>query len=363
MSTPKVLLCLGTLAFSTLMQAQTPPTAYTLVEAIASDQPGVTQTISRSGTKVLFDTFYPAQGGTAARHALMLADLVTHLTYTWDPAGKPISCSAGKVSDDWGDPFGMTAEIAKGIASGELKPAGAATIGGIPTKVYVNATPQGTVKAWFDQKDGLVIKATATSGTNPVMTLADIRKFTIAAPAASVFALPPACAAAHPPPTPAEVIAAETGDSAGNWVSASLASGSQNSCTVVVRVVQAKTMAPVTKKFQIAIDTSFNVNSPSPYTFGVGLDGTATYSGGGVHEVTNFVKNGTLRIPNPPPYFMLGVNIPTPHYGADLNLIYRQCFAPTTVLYRLVNDVNDPQKGGDWLWAKAGKYATVPAAH
>jgi hypothetical protein len=57
----RVLFGAGILAFSMLLQAQTPPTAYTIAEAIASDQPGVTQTIYRSGTKVLFDTFYPAR--------------------------------------------------------------------------------------------------------------------------------------------------------------------------------------------------------------------------------------------------------------------------------------------------------------
>jgi hypothetical protein len=356
---PRILTCLGILAISPLLPSQTPPTAYTITEAVAGGDPGVMLTINRNGAKVLLDTFYPAQGGTSARHALTLYDLAAHASYTWDPAGSPISCSASTSSGDFGDPFGLTDDITKGVASGELKPAGAETISGIPTKVYLNATPQETVKAWFDQKDGLVIKATVTSGTNPVMTLADIRKVLFAPPAASLFVLPPACASAHPPPTAAELIAAETGDSADNCVSAATP-GSKDNCTVVVRVVQAKTMAPVTKKFQMAIDTSFKVNSPSPYTFGVGEDGTATYSGGGVHEVTNFIKNGMLRIPNPPPYFTLSVNIPTPHIGAELNLVYRQCFAPVTVLYRIVNDVDDPQKGGDWLWAKAGKYASVP---
>jgi hypothetical protein len=356
---PRILTCLGILAISPLLPSQTPPTAYTITEAVAGGDPGVMLTINRNGAKVLLDTFYPAQGGTAARHALTLFDIAAHASYTWDPVGSPISCSASTSSGDFGDPFGLTDDITKGVASGELKPAGAETVSGIPTKVYVNATPQETVKAWFDQKDGLVIKATVTSGTNPVMTLADIRNVLFAPPAASLFVLPPACASAHPPPTAAELIAAETGDSADNWVSAATP-GSKDNCTVVVRVVQAKTMAPVTKKFQMAIDTSFKVNSPSPYTFGVGEDGTATYSGGGVHEVTNFIKNGMLRIPNPPPYFTLSVNIPTPHIGAELNLVYRQCFAPVTVLYRIVNDVDDPQKGGDWLWAKAGKYASVP---
>jgi hypothetical protein len=57
---------------------------------------------------------------------------------------------------------------------------------------------------------------------------------------------------------------------------------------------------------------------------------------------------------------MFGVNIPTPHRGADVGLIYRQCFAPVTLLYDIVKDPSNPADGSDWLYAKAGKYATAP---
>jgi hypothetical protein len=55
------------------------------------------------------------------------------------------------------------------------------------------------------------------------------------------------------------------------------------------------------------------------------------------------------------------VNIPTPNRGADVNLVYRQCFAPVTMLYWVVKDPSHPADGGDWLYAKSGKYATPPA--
>jgi len=68
-----------------------------------------------------------------------------------------------------------------------------------------------------------------------------------------------------------------------------------------------------------------------------------------------------LRIENAPAVFGFAVNIPTPHQGANSTFIYRQCFAPVTVLYDIVNDVNDPSKGETFLFAKSGKYATIPA--
>lgn len=195
------------------------------------------------------------------------------------------------------------------------------------------------------------------------MTLVDITKVSFATPPASRFVLPAACAGVKPPPTPAELIAAETGDDPANWVNGSYGPGSANSCSIVVRVVAAKTMAPINRKFQAAIDTTYDQNNPTPphYEFGVGADGTSTYSGGGLHEVTDQIHNGMLRIDNPPAYFMFGVNIPTPNHGADVGLIYRQCFAPVTVLYDVIKDPANPADGGDWLYAKAGKYATPPA--
>jgi hypothetical protein len=196
-----------------------------------------------------------------------------------------------------------------------------------------------------------------------MQNMIDILKVSIAPPPASLFTMPAYCASVKPPPTPAELIADETGDSADNWVSANYGPGSKNTCSIVVRVVAAKTMTPINRHFQAAIDTTYDQNSPTPphFVFGVGDDGTSTYSGGGLHEITNQVRNGMLRLDNPPAYFMPSVNIPTPHEGADTGLIYRQCFAPVTVLYDILKDPTDPGKGTDFLYAKSGKYAAVPA--
>jgi hypothetical protein len=355
----RILNCLGILAFSALTQAQAPPTTYTITEAGGDAANPITTTVYRNGSKALMDVRM-----TASR-SLTLYDLKAGTSYSWDPADKPIACSAGTFSGDWGDPFGMTAELSGNIAKGEMKQTGAETVSGIPTKVYEGGEEPSHVKAWLDSKDGLVMLAKYGPANGPMVTLVDIRKVNFAAPPASLFVVPAACASVHPPPAPADLIATETGDSAANYVNAIYGPGTKNSCSIVLRVVHAGTMAPITKKFQVAIDTTYNQDDPIPphYVYGMGTDGSQTYSGGGVREITNQIRNGMVRINNPPAYFNLSVNLMKPGTGASLGLIYRQCFAPTTVLLYVVKDPDNPSAGGDWLWAKAGKYATIPAAH
>ena len=79
-----------------------------------------------------------------------------------------------------------------------------------------------------------------------------------------------------------------------------------------------------------------------------------------MHEITNQIHNGMLGIDHAPAYFNLSVNVPRPHEGAGMGLLYCQCFAPVTVLYDIIKDPSDPGKGNDWLHAKSGKYATAP---
>ena len=132
-------------------------------------------------------------------------------------------------------------------------------------------------------------------------------------------------------------------------------------CSVVLRVVNAKTMTPITK-IQVAIDTNiYPDNAPPSYTFGVAEDGTTTYSGGHVLEITNRVHDGVVRLGNPPDRFQLGVNVIQSHRGGSMGLIYRQCFSPTTVLLDVVKDYGQADQSEDLLWVKSGKYATPPA--
>jgi hypothetical protein len=361
MSAPKILVCLGIVSLCPLLPAQTPPTAYTITQAIAGDATA-SMTIYRSGAQAVIEYIHSDKpDGTPGHRSLSFYDLKAGVSHTWDPAIAPPSCSVGKFSGDWGDPFGMTAELAPAIAKGDLKAAGAETLHGIPAKVYAGATQGENIKVWFDEKDGLILRETYGAPGAAPQNLVDITKVSIAPPPASLFTMPAYCASVKPPPSPAELIAEETGDSGDNFVNGLYGPGSTNSCSIVIRVVAAKTMAPVTRPWQFAIDTNFNQDHPSPYTFGVGDDGTSTFSGGSIHEITSQIHNDMLRIDNPPAYFYKAMNVKQPGRGTEAGMIYRQCFAPVTMLYYVMKDPADIGKGADWLYAKSGKYATPPA--
>jgi len=359
MSAPRFVFGLAILALYLPLFAQTPPTTYTITQSVSSAGSGAFMTTYRSGQRVVTDMYYPSQSGSPARHAYTFYDLTAGTSHTWDPAITPPSCSAGTFSGDWGDPFQATTELMDGIKKGDLKPAGVETLHGVATKVYTGSGQGVNVKAWLDEKDHLVIRAAFGPPGADMTTMVDITKISLAPPPETAFVVPAYCTSVKPPPTPAELIADETGDNAANWVNGIYGPGSKASCSIVLHVVAAKTMAPINRKFQVAIDTTYNQSSPTPpsYTFGVGQDGTAIYSGGGLHEITSQVHNGTLRIDNPPAYFNLSVNIPTPNKAAGIGLVYRQCAAPVTNLYYIVKDPDDLGKGADFLFAKSGKYA------
>lgn len=355
--------CFCFLAPVAQLRAQTQPSAYTIVETIAFPPAGSTMTIYRNAAKVLTDIYRPADGATPASHTLTLYDIAAGQSWSWNPNDANVPCSVNHFSGDWGDPFAMTNDLAKGIKDGSYKPVGAETISGVPAKIYLGVSDGTTVKAWLDQKDGLVLRAMMGSSSASLQPIINITKAVFSAPNPSVFTLSPKCAGLKPPPTPAEIIAAETGDNPSNYVSAYYGPGSKTSCTILVRVVAAKTMAPLTRRWQAAIDTTYNQDDPHPpaYSFGVGNDGTSTFSGGGLHEVTSQIHNDTLRIDNPPPYFNLAVNVVQPGRGTTTGLIYRQCFAPVTMLYYILKDPTDVGKGTDFLYAKSGKFAAAPA--
>ena len=359
MRTPRIFPCLVFFALTSQLPAQTPPTAYTIIQALQGGPNAGTVTIYRNGMQAVIDSRQPAQAGTPPSRSISFYDLSTGVSHSWSPGVIPINCSAGHFSGDWGDPFSATKEITDAIAKGELKPAGTETVSGIATKVYSGSQQGQTIKAWLDEKDGLVIKSGFGAPGAAMTYMVDIRIVKFGPPPASVFAMPPACASVKPPPTPAELIAAETGDDAANFVNA-YGPGSKNSCSIIIRVVAAKTMAPVTRPWQAAIDTNFDEAHPPAYTFGVGDDGTSTFSGGHIHEITSQIHNDMLRIDNPPINFNLALNVKQPHRGTADTEIYRKCFAPVTMLYYVMKDPTDIGAGADFLYAKAGKYAAVP---
>ena len=76
-----------------------------------------------------------------------------------------------------------------------------------------------------------------------------------------------------------------------------------------------------------------------------------TFSGGGLREETAQLQNGVLRIENAQPRFQMELALGVGKYGSAQ--IYRQCFAPETVLLYVV-----PAKPSDfpyWLWVKRAK--------
>jgi hypothetical protein len=355
-----LLLSLAIVAMTQVLSAQDAPTAYTITQSTPMSGVGTVTTIYRNGSKAAIEVSSPAQNGTPAHTARTVFDLAGGKSWSWNPADSPINCSVGRFSGDWGDPFQSATEIADGIAKGELKPAGNETLHGISTNVYTGGTQEMSIKAWFDPKTRLAIKEEIGPAAK-MSTMLETTKVSLAAPEAGIFELPAACASLKPLPTETEKFAEVTGDDGANYANPFVGPGSANSCTIVLRVVNPKTMAPSTRRWQAAIDTTYDQNNPNPphYEYGVGTDGTSTFAGGGLHEITSQIHNDMLRIENPPAYFNLAINVVTPGHGAGTGLVYRKCFAPVTMLYWVLNDPNGAD--GDMVYAKAGKYAAAPA--
>jgi len=315
------------------------PTAYTVVQVNSMFGTPVEQTIYRDGSKALVQQ----------KNLRTLYNLQTHTNQSWDATRG--GCSNGTFGGDWGDPFAMSAEIAKQ----NPKQTGAETINGVATKILEADIPGGKLKAWVDPQTGLLIRGQMTPGGGAAQTIVDVKQFKVGPPPSSVFAVPAACAsAAPPPPTEEQRMAAATGGNGSDLVSAIMPPPSSNSCTVQVRFLHAGSMQPIVNGFQIALDTTYNVDHPPSYRTGMSADGKATFSGGGVRELTSQLRNGVLRVDNPPPYFHVEASFGKG--GSSDALIYRHCFGPQTTLLLVVKNPGQLSDGADWLWVKTGKY-------
>jgi len=166
--------------------------------------------------------------------------------------------------------------------------------------------------------------------------------------AALAIGLAASTAAAQP-----DQIAAETGGHASQYIDAVMADISPQSCTVLLSVVRAGTLTPVTDGFQMAIDAKVDIDHPASYTIGIGDDGRSTFAGGGLHEVTADFKNGVLTIPDAPKYLDVEFSFGPGSGGSAL--IHRQCFGPQTTLIYVIDNPDTGVKGGDWLWDKGGR--------
>ena len=324
-------------------------------------RPTATQTISRNGSKALIDqSMPPSPERPKGFHTRTLYDLQTNTSFTWDLNQAPMPCSTATFSGSWGDPFSPDSIATPAdLAKQNAKPAGAETVNGFATKVFEIEQP-AKMKVWVEGKYGLVVKVQMTQAGGQPQNVAEIKQLSLAAPPASTFVLPAACAAAASAPripTEPERIAAETGGNAADFVNAGTGPGSQNSCIVLFRVVRAGSMEPIATGFQVAVDPTVDIQHPASYTMGVGADGHVRFSGGGLHEVTGQIRNGVLRIDNVPPQFDLETAFG--NAGSSSALIYRHCFAPETVLLYVVKNPAKISDGGDWLWVKSGKYAQM----
>jgi hypothetical protein len=352
----------GFAALQLRAQNTQPPNAYSLTEVISMFGPPQNMQIYRDGTKVVMDNIGAPQAGAKATHTRTLYDLEAHTTYSWSMTDRSGGCSTGNFSGDWGDPFASSADMNAELAKNHATEAGTETVNGFTTKIYQFTTNDGVFKAWIDAKSSFVVKLQMAPKTGPTTTLTEVKQVTFAKPPASLFVLPPACAAAAKaprPPTESERIAAETGDDPKNFANGTMGQSSQNSCTVLFRVVQAVAMKPVTG-FQVALDRNYDIDHPPSYTFGVGVDGHITYAGGSIQELTSQVRDGVLRIDNAPQLFNL--ELAFGKAGSSSAVLYRQCAGPQTVLLYVMKNPAKTSDGGDWLWVKSGKFAAAGPA-
>jgi hypothetical protein len=318
--------------------------------------PAVTMQVYRDGSKALVDSSHEALPGGQASHLRTLYDLATHRNFTWDLLNSNVPCGGGTFQGDWGDPFALAAEMNADLAKQHAAAVGAATLNGIPTKVFETDSPQGKAKAWVEEKYGLIVKLMMSSKAGQPQTMIEVKQLSLGKPAASVFALPPACAGAAKAPRPsseAEQIAAETRGNAKDYADAIMPPASNNSCSMLFKVVRTGSLEVVTGGYQVAIDTTVNVEHPANYVMGVGPGGRSTFSGGGLHEVTSQVRNGVLRIDNVPAQF--DMELAFGKGGAGSALIYRQCYGPQTTLLLVVKNLDKLSDGARWLWVKSAK--------
>lgn len=345
-------------------RAQTPaaPQQYSITQVVSMFGPVQNMQIYRDGMKAVIEQSSPApQPGGPPNHTRSLYDLKEGTSITWDLSSSNAGCSKGNFSGDWGDPFTSSAELSDELSKSQATDLGAETVNGLQAKVQQATTDEGVFKVWLDPKTGLILKLQMTPKTGgPATILSEVKQISLAKPAASEFILPPSCAAvASAPrvPTEEERFAAETGDNAYNLTNANIAPPSQNSCTVLIRPVQAVTMQPITG-FQVAIDRNYNMDHPPSYNFGIGVDGHMTFAGGSIQELTSQVRNGVLRVDNPPSVFDIEVGFGKA--GSISAVVYRKCAAPQTVLLCVIKNAAKVSDGYDWIWVKSGKFSTVP---
>lgn len=332
------------------------PTTYSVTETNAMFGVPMNVEVYRDGNKAVVDSSSASSAaGSKGIHTRTLYDLQAGRSYTADLNNSSVPCGAATFSGDWGDPFAFSEEVLGDLAGKNPKAIGTETLAGISTKVMQVQDPAGktNAKIWVDEQHKLVVKLQMIPAGGAAQTVIEVKQFSLAKPAASVFAMPTGCAgaASQPaPPTEGQRIASETGGNAGDYTNAIMPPPSKNSCSVLFKVVQAGTMQPITSGFQVALDMQVDINHMPAYSMNQDQRGHVTFSGGNIHEVTSQLRNGVLRIDNVPPQF--DIELSFGQAGDSSALIYRQCYGPQTTLLFVVKNRQKLSDGGDWLWSK-----------
>jgi hypothetical protein len=377
------------------LSAQSPAAqSYSLTEVTSQTEASMftgqpsTVKIYRSDTKELVElSIAPWSANSKGVHMSYLFDFAAHKAYTRDLDSN--ACSWMKyVSADAPanyDPITGSAQAMPKLAKalgGTLKVLGTESFNGIPAKVESISSPGAPdlFKAWVAEEGDFMMKFVGPApGTGTPETTFEVKQLSFARPPASVFAAPTGCsetqgewsdtglnasasetvtvgtpssqpsgAASGTSETSASKrIGAETGGSAGDFVSAVSngtryppENGSATSCTALLRIVRGRTMTPVTEGFKLLL----SLNPERSGTF---------------RDVTPQFQNGILRIDNPPPLF--GIQFDYGPSAVQVDIV-RQCFRPQTVLLLVITNGQDFSQGVDFLWAKSGKYATIAAS-
>lgn len=349
----RVLLLAFGLAFAQSAAFAQEHTEYTVAERVQMFGPASTMIVYRDGQRAVIDLKpEPSPGASAQPHVRSFYDLAQHTNFTWQ-VSDPSTCGSGRFSGDWGDPFASSVSMMADLNKDHAQLTGAETVNGFESKTYEASAEGAKIKAWVDGKSGAVVKAVMTPAQGPALTLVEVTRMTLEKPAEQEFAVPASCKpAGPPPPTPGETIASETGGKAEDYAQAFLppAAESTTTCSVLVKMVKAGTLEQITSGFQIAVDTTYDVDHPPHYVTGVVDNGRATFSGGGIRELTAQLQNGTLRLDNVPKYFEIETR--WANGGDSEALIYRQCFGAQTTLLFVMKDPANLGAGGDWLWVK-----------
>ncbi len=136
-------------------------------------------------------------------------------------------------------------------------------------------------------------------------------------------------------------IAAETNSQVGDFPNAVMntAPGTQDWCSVEVRVMRAGSMTPIVSGVSLTAAT---------------LDDHGQLVPGGKLTVTAEGR-GVWRINDVPARFQVADSFT--NGGGGRGWIRRRCWGPVSTLLLVVHDPNNLAKGADWVWDKNGKYA------